>query len=709
MTGQLVDEAEIVVVGAGPAGSACARRLASAGHDVLLTDQSSFPRDKPCGDGLSRSAVAELAELGLDELIAARAPIEGLRFASWSGASDYRGYGARTTARCIPRALVDARLRESALQAGARFRRARVDRVEPDERHPSVVLADRSGGAQPTIRAKLVVAADGATSRLARGLGWGRRADAPVAYGVRAYFRSERELDPVFDIYGPLKLDDRHCPGYGWVFPIEPRVANVGVGLWRLPGAREPMRIREVLAGFVRQLRLRVAARFGDLEIQSPPIGSPLALQFDANRCESDGVLLVGDAARTTDPVSGEGIAYALAGARTVAEIAMRRRRGVASGRPVGQAFARQFPCLLQDIALPLRLAERRRDRRAGNARRAREHPFGRTVRGLLTTLDLIQPLAGTATGGCMSAQGAGDWLAAVDDCLMGTVATSFPLASQLLATKLRFGAGPAMSSALWSVAEPLGDDGASLDCAAALELIRAGASLARDTIDRPVGHGGRANNAMCLLIGDFAFARAIRHAAKVGPEFTSAVGSAIQRACDALFAETVTYFQPSRAIGDIVRATLSQTSLLLRLAVEAGARSAAAGPEALSRYRLYADELGIAIRLAEDLALLLVGDRATGQPPGAGLAIGAYPAAVLWSAAHDHRVRHMVYDEPPADVARLIERIVECGGVEHSLAQVRAYAANAKRALAAHDPPALRELAGSVVDYARQAVESIG
>jgi geranylgeranyl reductase family protein len=703
VTPRIVDEAEIVVVGGGPAGSACARRLASAGHDVLLIDQSTFPRDKSCGDGLTQSAVAELSDLGLDDLIAARPPIEGLRLVSGSGSSEYRPYSERMTARCIPRSLLDERLLKSALSEGARFRHARVDRVMPDERHPAVRLVDPTGGEPPTIRARLVIAADGATSRMARGLGWARDADSPTAYAVRAYFKSERELEPVFDIYLPLEFEDRRIPGYGWVFPIEPHSANIGVGYWRSPGIRSPMHIREVHGSFVQQLQSKAATRFGDLELQSPLFGSPLGVQFNADRCDGEGVLLVGDAARTTDPISGEGIAYALAGARIVADIAMRRQRGVEVGRGAGRVFAQRFPCLLQDVALPLRVVERRHTASSRNTRKTSEYPFVRTMRGVLTTPEIVPPLADSILGSSVS--GAREWLAAVDTHLMESVETSFPVATQLLSSKVRFGAGPALSSAFWSVADPVDADRASLDCAAALELIRVGISLARDTIDRPAGNGARANNAMCLLIGDFAFSRAIHHASAVGPAFASTVGAAIQRVCDSHFTESVTYFQRSRSPSDIRRAAKSQTSLLLRLAVEAGGTKAAVGSGALSRYERYADELGIAIRLAEDLVTLLLGDDATGQMAGGDLSYGAYPAAVLWSASHDPDVHDMLYDaDRPVDIARLIERLVERGGLNRAIEEVETHANSAKQALTESDPAALSELADAVVHHARSA-----
>jgi geranylgeranyl reductase family protein len=709
VTSRLVDEAEIVVVGAGPAGAACALRLASAGHDVLLVDQSAFPRDKPCGDGLTRSALTELSLLGFDDLIASRPAIEGLRIMSGSGSPEYRPYNTRMTARCIPRALLDERLLTSALHVGARFRQARVDRVMPDERHPCVALADSGRSDQPTIRAKLVIAADGATSRVARELGWPRQGNSPTAYAVRAYFESDCELEPVFDIYLPLKLGNRRFPGYGWVFPVEPLVANIGVGYWRGGTVGAPPRIREALNCFVQQLQQMTARHLGAFEIRSPLFGSPLGVQFDVDRCEADGVLMVGDAARTTDPATGEGIAYALRGARVVADIAMRRRRGVASRQRVGHALAQRFPSVLQDVALPLRIMEHRYNGVSADRRATRKYPFVRTMRGVLTAPEMVPPLTASTAGRALSARGCDAWLDAVDAYLMDSVGTSFPVATQLLSSKLRFGVGPTLSLALWSTAHPLHADCTLHDCAATLELIRVGISLTRDTIDRTIGDGARANNAMCILIGDFAFSRAIHHASAVGPKFARLVGSTIQQICDAHFAEAMTFFQRSRDASDVLRAAARQSSLLLRLAVQAGGTNMAAGPTTLARYARFADELGVALRLAEDLAALLVGDNATGQLAGADLALGAYPTAVLWAASRDPDLHDMLYTGgPPLDIASIIERTVRCAGVSHAMEEVERHAEAAKRTLEEGDPAALADLADAVIHHARDAAQTM-
>ena len=165
------------------------------------------------------------------------------------------------------------------------------------------------------LRSRFVIAADGATSRLRRTTFHPRPEDALSAYAVRAYFRCERLAEPVFSTYMPLEFEGRGIVGYGWVFPVDERTVNVGIGYWRGPGIEYPTKIRDVLASFVERLHTDEPSQFGHLHQISKLAGSPLGVQFRREHCEANGVVFVGDAARTTDPWSGEGIAYALHGA----------------------------------------------------------------------------------------------------------------------------------------------------------------------------------------------------------------------------------------------------------------------------------------------------------------------------------------------------------------------------------------------------------
>ena len=153
---------DLVVVGAGPAGAAAALEARRLRPDaaVLLVDKAAFPRDKPCGDGIGPHAVDELAALGATAVLAGYPPIHGLRLRS-PGGLEVAGTPARPN-HVVPRTVLDARLVDAALAAGARFRRARVRRLE---QRGGLVVADGE------LAARVVVGADGANSAVRRQLG----------------------------------------------------------------------------------------------------------------------------------------------------------------------------------------------------------------------------------------------------------------------------------------------------------------------------------------------------------------------------------------------------------------------------------------------------------------------------------------------------------------------------------------------------------
>ena len=183
------DEADVVVVGAGPSGSTAAAMLGELGHEVLVVDKDQFPREKACGDGIMHPAVAMAERLGLASLIEAHWEIEvgrvivGHRRQSITRFVRSRG---RPLPRCIGRADFDAALLGSARERGARVLHARVDEVE--ESSSGWRLHAVAGGESLVLGARVVVAADGATSRLRRSLGGAP--SPPLAYAVRQYFVS---------------------------------------------------------------------------------------------------------------------------------------------------------------------------------------------------------------------------------------------------------------------------------------------------------------------------------------------------------------------------------------------------------------------------------------------------------------------------------------------------------------------------------------
>jgi flavin-dependent dehydrogenase len=243
-TSPVVDEVEVLVVGSGPAGSSCAARLAEHGHDVLLVDQNAFPRDKACGDGITDASVRVLERLGLGNLLADSMEICGIR--------TFFGEGPKLRlldrpARCVSRSRLDQGVLSVALERGARFAQLRVD-GPLIERGTVVGVSSAAGGGR--ILARCVIAADGATSRLRRGCGFLPPPSHRRAYAVRQYVQTEKPLAPYFDLT-PLVHHGVELLGYGWVFPMDERTANVGVGYYRSQTMVDPPSLNAVLDEFI--------------------------------------------------------------------------------------------------------------------------------------------------------------------------------------------------------------------------------------------------------------------------------------------------------------------------------------------------------------------------------------------------------------------------------------------------------------------------
>lgn len=311
---------DVLVVGAGPSGSAAAAWLARAGVDVLLADAASFPRDKPCGDGLTPRAVAELSALGLDGWLDGRARNWGLRadgfgqslYLPWPGGSLPR-YGA-----AAPRVELDATVLSVATGSGARLlENARaVDVVRSGDRVEGVVF--RNGAGTYPVSCRRLVVADGARSQLGRLLG--REWHQDTAYGVaaRAYASSGRADDPWISSHLELRGQrDEVLSGYGWVFPLGEGQVNIGVGT--LATGRRPadVNLRTLLAHYARERR-------DDWQLDGvvrAPWSALLPMGGAVSNVAGRNWVLVGDAAGCVNPLNGEGIDYGLETGRLAAEV----------------------------------------------------------------------------------------------------------------------------------------------------------------------------------------------------------------------------------------------------------------------------------------------------------------------------------------------------------------------------------------------------
>ncbi|HVX55592.1 geranylgeranyl reductase family protein [Nocardioides sp.] len=309
---------DVLVVGAGPAGSAAAAWLARSGTDVVLADAAVFPRDKTCGDGLTPRAIAELSRLGLEDWVRSHTVNHGLRAHGFGQTLELRWPGGSLPdwGSAVARTELDDHLRTTAIKAGATavdglravdVRRRSGGRVE------AVVFGDGS-----QIACRRLVVADGVRSPLGKVLG--REWHRDTVYGVagRSYVASERSDDPWISSH--LELRDASgtvLSGYGWVFPLGTGEVNLGAGT--LATAKRPA--DAAIKPLMRLYAASIRADFGlggELRAQASallPMGGAVSGVAGPNWA------LIGDAAGCVNPLNGEGIDYGLETGRLVAEL----------------------------------------------------------------------------------------------------------------------------------------------------------------------------------------------------------------------------------------------------------------------------------------------------------------------------------------------------------------------------------------------------
>jgi geranylgeranyl reductase family protein len=306
---------DVLVIGAGPAGSACANRLARAGIEVLLVDQHDFPRDKICGDGLIPDAHAALRQLGLhDEVMAQAQAARHVRcVATRGGHVDVPG-----TLAVLPRKILDEILVRGAERAGAQL--ATPLRFEAPLLEGERVVGARlrrlgEGGEVHEVRARWVVLATGAVPQGLIAAGMCER-HTPSGVALRGYVRHEAMRERITQLQ--IVWHPRLRGGYGWIFPAPGGVFNIGAGL---TGSHVQQRSGK---GRMQDVNLR---RFFDAfcEVYAPARelmaggtltgeikGAPLRCSLLGARWSRPGLLVTGEAAGSTYAFSGEGIGKAL-------------------------------------------------------------------------------------------------------------------------------------------------------------------------------------------------------------------------------------------------------------------------------------------------------------------------------------------------------------------------------------------------------------
>ncbi len=616
---------EVIVVGAGPGGSAAAYFLARRGRRVLLLDRQTFPRDKSCGDGLTRAAARLLAEMGLFAELAQRAPaIGGVRaFVKGKGSRDFRyppGLAHPDHGLVVPRLQLDDAVCRRAVAAGAELRQACAANRLLWSGDQVVGVETESAGLRQVYRAPVVIAADGATSRLARQAGLVATPPEEMGFAIRGYYAGLEGLTDLLEIYLPLldATDQYLLPSYGWVFPTGPGTANIGVGLFnRVAGSN----VREIFTRFLDELRQR-DERFAGLQPAGAWQGAPLRFDFSPQACARPGLLLVGDAAGMISPFTGEGISYALEAGEIAAETI---DEGLARGEPPGAiaaTYARRLARRYTGYFEAGRESARRylllwhvlestfHNERPAFAllREAALFPEGVGETYAATATEDVAPLVANDTLPLR-----GDLLA-VGETLLEAVRDDWPFLARVVAPEQLTPGIPFRPALLLVLAAYLGEPRRpQLQLtAAAMEqgylAVVAQLGVEEDPAPAHVEDGARpANwgNLFALMVGDFLLSSALARCAQVSPGVTEVVAATLARACEGQVRQMRQAYNQRLPVAEYLDILTAKVATLFELPCWLGAQLAGLPAAEVQALRTYGRQLGLAYQITAECRAL--------------------------------------------------------------------------------------------------------
>ncbi|WP_209547249.1 geranylgeranyl reductase family protein [Ruegeria sp. HKCCSP346] len=637
---------DAIIVGAGPGGSAAAIELTRRGRKVILIDREDFPRDKSCGDGITRSGISQLKRLGILSALTDQQEVEGVRVHMRNrGHRDFRYEGEDDYGLVVPRLILDDCLLRQARAEGAAFLpKCRADDLVTDESGTVAgVTARMQDGTTVVLTGYMVIAADGAASRLAKAAGLRETPEQGYGTALRGYVDGCGDTPPLLEIMLPLTdVTDRYLlPSYGWAFPTGKGTANVGVGLFC---RAFDTNVRTLFDQFLDALR-KEYPEYSGIQLSGTTLGAPLRFDFAPERAAHSGLLLVGDAAGLISPFTGEGISFALESGVLAAQTTDRCLRTGAGPWVAADDYA----LLLGDRFAGYFTLGNRASRRYEFIWRVLDDTFEseKPVHNMLRRAVLVPEGTGGDVESAMlddvsplvrvPEMPLGDDLRDVGARLNHIVRTDWPFLTRMSFAGKRADMVAFRPSLLLLLTSYLGDVEAKRRRAAATALELAylgflaqsgirGIEAAAATADATANWGDK----LGILTGDYLLAKAHEVGARDCPDLVPSILSAMASACEGRVSELRTAWQPDMAVEKRIAQMRQCMAAFFRLPCELGAMLAEQN-DLSGALRDYGENLGLAYLLTEDELAL---DRPPGSTPFASdLSSGLFSVPVLEAA----------------------------------------------------------------------------
>ncbi len=315
-------EYDVIIVGGGPSGSVAAMYLGKAGKKVLLIDKALFPRDKTCGDAQGRKAANIMKELGIyDEY--EKLPgqkIYGLTLSSPDGTQvhvDVEDRKNPAPGYTHKRFVFDRFLFENAKNL-VETKVLTIKDVIVEDGFVKGIVGTNENGQTEEIRAKLLLAADGALSVVARKFGLIDNPPEHMISALRIYYKNVKGLSDRLELH----LVDKLIPGYFWIFPLPNNEANVGLGMIIKDMQEKKINLKQAVLDEIKNNPL-FKDRFEEAQALEDVKGWTIPIASHHRKCYGSGFMLLGDAASLIDPLSGEGVGNAMISGKVAAEVVL--------------------------------------------------------------------------------------------------------------------------------------------------------------------------------------------------------------------------------------------------------------------------------------------------------------------------------------------------------------------------------------------------